>query len=124
MNEPELVAPPRRRRHSAEFKAQVIKACQQPGVSTAAIAMHYRLNANMVRTWLTAYERAAAMEYSGSSPVRPVPEFVPLQLTGPVDTAANRDIVIEVKRGAATITVRWPHASAAECAGWLQNWLR
>ena len=78
----------------------------------------------MVRTWLTAYERAAATEYSGSSPVRPVAEFVPLQLAGPADTAATRDIVIEVKRGAATITVRWPNSSAAECASWLQNWLR
>jgi len=72
MSEPDLIAPQRLRRYSAEFKAQVIKASQQPGVSTAAIALRYRLNANMVRTWLTAYERTAATEYSGSSPVRPV----------------------------------------------------
>jgi len=39
-----------RRRHSAEFKAEAIKACLQPGVSTAAVALHYRLNANMLRT--------------------------------------------------------------------------
>lgn len=124
MNEPDLIAPQRRRRHSAEFKAQVIKACQQPGVSIAAIALHYRLNANMLRTWLTAHERATAMEQPGSSAVRPVAEFIPLQLAGKPETIATQDIVIEVRRGAATITVRWPSSSAAECAGWLQNWLR
>ncbi|MBR7780409.1 transposase, partial [Undibacterium sp. BYS50W] len=41
--------PRRRRRHSAEFKAQVIQACKQPGVSIAATALRYQLNANQVR---------------------------------------------------------------------------
>ncbi|MFZ6774183.1 transposase [Undibacterium sp. SXout7W] len=45
---------PRRRRHSAEFKAQVVQACEQPGVSIAAIALHYGLNANLLRNWVTA----------------------------------------------------------------------
>ena len=124
MEDTVLVAPIRRRRHSAEFKAQVIKACQQPGVSIAAIALHYRLNANMLRTWLTAHERAAVSEQSGSSRISPVAKFVPLQLAAPTETCAMQDIVIEVRRGAATITVRWPSAAAAECAVWLQRWLR
>ena len=38
-----------RRRHDAEFKAQVIAACLQPGVSLAAIALANGLNANMLR---------------------------------------------------------------------------
>jgi hypothetical protein len=38
----------------------------------------------------------------------PAAEFVPLQL-GSADTGgAMQDIVIEVGRGAATVTVRWP----------------
>ena len=35
-----------RRRHRAEFKAAVIQACQQPGVSIAAIALANGLNAS------------------------------------------------------------------------------
>jgi transposase-like protein len=29
----------KRRRHSAEFKAKVVAACRQPGVSMAAVAL-------------------------------------------------------------------------------------
>lgn len=42
----------RNRRHSEEFKRQVIKVCLQPGVSAAAIALANQLNTNMVRTWV------------------------------------------------------------------------
>ncbi|MBR7777944.1 transposase [Undibacterium rugosum] len=47
----------RRRRHSAEFKNQVINACLQPGVSIAATSLRYGLNANMVCIWIRAHER-------------------------------------------------------------------
>lgn len=41
MNTTVCVVPPsrRRRRHSPEFKARVIAACLQPGVSVAAVAL-------------------------------------------------------------------------------------
>jgi hypothetical protein len=42
MNETEVVQPTQRRRHSKEFKAQVIRAAMQPNVSIAAVALHYR----------------------------------------------------------------------------------
>ncbi len=42
----------RRRRYSVEFKAQVVAACQGPGVSLAAIALHHKLNANLLRRWV------------------------------------------------------------------------
>ena len=41
-----------RRRHSDEFKAEVVRACRVPGVSIAAVSLSYGLNANMVRRWL------------------------------------------------------------------------
>jgi len=121
MEENNSVTPARRRRHSAEFKAQAIRACMQPGVSIAAVALHYRLNANMLRTWVSAHEgRAGARKARASA--APMAEFVPLQLAAPHETAIP-DIVIEIRRGAATITIRWPHAAATECAGWLHRWL-
>jgi transposase-like protein len=51
--EENLTLPPvRRRRHSTESKAQAVKACMQPGISIAAVALHYRLNANLLRRWV------------------------------------------------------------------------
>jgi transposase-like protein len=41
----------RRRRHSAEFKADVVAACCQLGVSTASVALAYSVNPNLVRRW-------------------------------------------------------------------------
>lgn len=95
----------------------------QPGVSIAAVALHYRLNANLLRRWVAAQEELDAAEQARQSMIVPTAEFVPLQL-GTTDAAAQQDIVIEVRRGAALITLRWPRSAAAECAGWLHGWLR
>jgi len=37
----------RRRRRSGQFKAEAVGACQQPGVSVAAVALARSLNAMM-----------------------------------------------------------------------------
>jgi len=115
--------PRRRRRHSAEFKAQVIQACKQPGVSIAATALRYQLNADQVRIWIKAHEQLTIPSMQ-IAPITTVPEFIPIPLPAPTAVTATPDIVIEIRRGAAHVTVRWPQAAAAECAGWLQNWLR
>lgn len=118
------VRPTRRRRHSAEFKAQAVKACMQPGVSIAAVALHYRLNANLLRRWVAAQEELDAAADARASMTVPSAEFIPLQLGSTESASAMQDIVIEVRRGAATITIRWPRSAAAECATWLHGWLR
>ena len=41
-----------RRVHGAEFKAQVLAECQQPGASVAAVALAHGLNVNLLRKWL------------------------------------------------------------------------
>jgi transposase len=114
----------RRRLYSAEFKAQAVNACMQPGISVAAIALHYRLNANLLRRWIVAQrELDAAVQARRTITVSPA-EFVPLQLPAPVSVSAPQDILIELRRGAALVTVRWPGSAAADCASWLQGWLR
>ena len=114
----------RRRRHSAEFKTEAINACMQPGVSTASVALHYKLNANMLRAWVAAHEGRAVPKPTRESAGMPTAEFIPLHLTSARDPVTIPDIVIEVRRGASTITIRWPQAAAADCAGWLNGWLR
>jgi transposase len=115
--------PARRRRHSTAFKAEAVKACLQPGVSIAAVALHYRLNANLLRRWVAAQEELDAAEQARQSMIVPTAQFVPLQLAT-AEATAVQDIVIEVRRGSAVVTLRWPRSAAAECASWLHGWLR
>ncbi len=126
MEENREVKPVRRRRHSAAFKAEAVGACMQPGVSIAAVALHYRLNANLLRRWVADHEPQQSDAIIPSDKPMPIKqaEFVPLQLNLPDTAASTPDIVIEIRRGAAMVTVRWPASAAAECATWLQGWLR
>jgi transposase len=121
MEENREVEPVRRRRHSAAFKAEAVRACRHPGVSIAAVALHYRLNANLLRRWVADHE--LEQPDAGIAADQPMPikqaEFVPLQLNLGDAAAGAPDIVIEIRRGAAIVTVRWPASAAAECATWL-----
>lgn len=120
------VQPVRRRRHSKEFKAEVMRAAMQPHVSVAAVALHYRLNANLVRSWITRQaKRQGGKQTSQSTDVSPA-EFVPLSLATVPNVAAapGATIEVEVRRGATTIAVRWPLSAASDCGAWLQGWLR
>ena len=50
----------RRRHHSVFFKAEAVSACQEPGVSIAAVALARGLNANFLRRWIQEAERGDA----------------------------------------------------------------
>lgn len=123
MNEEMDMPQVRRRRHSIEFKNQVVNACQQPGVSIAATALRYGLNANMVRIWIREHERISN-DPKQAVPVASLPAFVPVSLPLPAKQPEPMDIVIEIKRGATLVTVRWPSVAATKCGNWLQHWLR
>ena len=62
-----------RRRHSAEFKRQVLAECAQPGASVAGVALAHWINANLVQKW-----RRQARGDGGSAP-RVDAAFVPRQ---------------------------------------------
>ena len=126
MEENREVKPVRRRRHSAAFKAEAVRACMQPGVSIAGVALHYRLNANLLRRWVADHETQEPDVDTSAGKTMPMQPagVVPLQLNLPDTAASTPDIVIDIRRGAAMVTVRWPASAAAECATWLQGWLR
>lgn len=118
------LAPKRRRRHSPQFKAQVVQACKEPGVSVAAVALHYQVNANLVRRWLSCGNAVATNSSGCNSRMPALPEFIPLQGIAAAPAQSSQEIVVEVRRGQATATVRWPITASGECATWLQSWLR
>ena len=113
----------RRRRHSDEFKASAVAACQQPGVSMAAVAMAHGINANLLRRWVRDGETkagiAAHSEQTCEAPALPRPAFVPVTL--PRAAQPTPEIRIEVRRGPLTIAVTWPSTAASECGAWMRE---
>jgi len=117
----------RRRRHSAEFKQAVVRECLIPGISTAAVALRHRLNANMVRKWVneSAHPRPSvpmpSSTVAGGHAVSAPPAFVPVGLSTPAD---ERDIRVQWQRSGATVNVAWPASAARDGALWLRELLR
>ena len=115
-----------RRKHSAQFRAEVLKACRQADASVAAIALRNGLNANVVYRWLREEARdidAGAGSHTAIN-TRPGAEFIAVQLPPAAVASASTDIRIEVRRGASTVTLAWPLQASAQCAAWLREWLR
>ena len=108
-----------RRRHSVEFKQQVLAACAQPGASVAAVALAHGLNDNLVHKW----RRQARVDDEAAPD--DLEAFIPVTLSSPASGSVVSAAVIEVnvRRGAAVVQIRWPASAAAECATWLRAWL-
>lgn len=118
----------RRRRHSAEFKAQAVAACRKPGVSIASVALSYRLNANLLRRWVVEAEQSSPRRATTPviSPVEPragaAPAFVPVAVDE--RRGSRQEIRIEFRRGTTVVTVAWPVSAAEDCTAWLRELLR
>lgn len=120
-----LVAKPTRRtrrRHSEEFKRQVVEACMQPGVSVAAIALANGLNANYLRRWVRAQREESVpgkptSDMIESSPTAMVPVTVATS-TSPVE------IRLDVRRGGTTVQMAWPLEAATSLGQCLRELLK
>jgi transposase-like protein len=113
----------RRRKHSAQFKAEAVAACRKPGVSIAAAAMERSINANLLRRWVVDTERAEAVTVSAPKALpAPAESFIALPIAA--TSADTRPIQIEVRRGSLTVSVQWPSSAMHECASWLREVLK
>ena len=117
-----------RRRHTDEFKAQVVAACLQPGVSIAGVALANRLNANLLRNWVQAHRdqqasgvpaRLGREERSDPAHGSP-PTLVPVTLQTE-DAPSCGGIQIEIRRQETVFQITWPASEAAVCAQWLRE---
>jgi transposase len=129
-----------RRVHGAEFKAEVLAQCRQSGASVAAVAQANGLNANLVRNWmegrgLKRCGLAVTAEPARQAvvPAQPagVLRFVPVDLAetgqnvqeavcaGSPASSEPTHIHVELRRGGASLNVRWPSSQAWQCAAWL-----
>lgn len=126
-----LPAPRSRRRHSPEFKARVIEACLQPGVSVTAVAVANQLNPNFVRKWIKAHREQEPLHRNGSphgnhattGHAQKPSTFVPA--TVPSSSAeSSSDIRIEIRRQQTVVQIAWPVTQSSACAQWLRELLR
>lgn len=125
-----LPSPGRRRRYSAEFKAQIVETCNRPGTSVAAIARLHNINDNIVHRWIREAEQAAsAAAPSASVPARIEPEelracaaapFVPIQ----VSANSPERIHLELIKNGLSVRLDWPASQSQSCAQTLLMLLR
>jgi transposase len=130
-----------RRNYSAEFKAQVVAQCNEPGASVAKVAMSHGINDNLVHGWRK-LAREAAICPAMSSPAPAVaaavapavvvahahrPQFlaVPLPARLPTPSAAATPAAeVELRRGTVAVKITWPAATAVELAALVRDLLR
>ena len=130
MDTPEIQMPQagrRRGRYSDQFKRQVIAACLEPGVSTAAVSLANGLNANLVRRWVVASSQRNDTGLSKTAttlaPVHANPAFIPIKFESvpPASAIVQADIRIELQHGATTVHVHWPLSASSQCAQWVRE---
>ena len=119
-----LVAKPaarKQRRHSSEFKRQVVEASLQPGVSVAAIALANGLNANYLRRWVREHREGSKQ----SEPTREIIEASPSAVV-PVTVATNTppaEIRLDIRRGGTAVQIAWPVDAVASLGRCLRELL-
>ena len=66
------------RRYDPDKKQGLVKACLQPGVSLAGLALQYRVNANLLRKWVTGPQPRQRNVVAGGVIERATEVFVPV----------------------------------------------
>ena len=108
-----------RGRYSNEFKRELVKACEAPGVSTASVALANGVNANLLRRWVSEFRNAS---HPGRSNTRGVslgdePEFIRLEPEVPQIPAPTSKVDLVVQRGEFRVSIS---GSSSECAEFLR----
>ena len=133
-----------RRRYSSEFKAQLVAACQHPGVSVTAIAVANQINPNQVRRWIRDWKCTqilpAEIDVAGSEAISTQSialhsGLIPVEVTAALPQPGRsrgsntnchtpppaESIQVELRRGKMLLKVAWPAAQAETCALWLRG---
>lgn len=108
-----------RRVHSAEFKAQILAECRQPGASVSAMSIAHGLNTSVVHKWLIGcglkrMDDASSVVMGTTAPAL---QFVPVELLrsepGVAASAVQPDIRIELQRGGLNVKLQCAASAAA-----------
>lgn len=114
----------KRRRHSEEFRANVVMACRLPGVSVAAVALEHGLNANLVRRWIKEQaERSVISRQSVRNAVAEPLTVVPVRMESS-SAVREEEIRLDIRRGTLTVQMAWPGAEIDKLGALLKELLR
>jgi len=91
----------RRRRHSPQFKAQVLAEALQGGASLAAVAQRHNLNANLVQKWRHAAECSKTVDPT-------LPAFIALPTPAAADHVGLPEARVEFSGPQGVVRVFWP----------------
>lgn len=108
------------RSYTPQFKAELVAACQKPGMSIAALAGQHGMNANVLHRWLKEHERSGRHALAQQQVLKNTerPAFVALALPTPKVPTQSQDIRVVLSKGALTINVSWPMHAVADLASW------
>ena len=100
-------------------------ACQQSGISIAAVALARGLNASVLHRWVREAERSknpiAIRPTMPSVAMQSGESFVPVRLPS---NPAEDTIRIKVRRRGGIVSIEWPASAAHECALLLREVMR
>nr|WP_315240884.1 transposase [uncultured Albidiferax sp.] len=112
------------RTYTPEFKAELVRNCQQPGTSIAALAGEHAMNANVLHRWLKEHQRSGChqlvkpcMPTIAEAP-SPAAAFIALALPPVTPVHKEQEIKVELRKGALSMTMTWPLSAAADLADW------
>ena len=112
-----------RRTHSAQFKAQVLTACRQPGASVSAVALAHGLNVNVVRKWLAGrgMKRCASAALTQHNLAPEPMQFLPVSVSAPPLGCGqpSSEIRLDLDLGALQLKVNCARGAAAPVAALL-----
>ena len=127
----------KRRKYSAELKAQVVNECAAPGASVARVAMARGINANVVHSWR---QIARTQRSTSATPTHTPTQFVPVVMASTVPAtqdAAPASVVaastrtaapftppyieVELRRGTTTLKLLWPATACAQLGVWTRE---
>lgn len=98
-----------RRKHSEEFKQQLVERSLEPGASVAAIAQEHGINANLLFNWRRLRLRAEAPIVEEAAPPTLLPVTVQMEPAAKTNKAAAprpSSGVIEIDVGATRVRLR------------------
>ena len=122
-SEIQFPSPGRRRgRYTDEFKAQIIAACRQPGVSTSAVALANGINANLVRRWIVQSDDSSTEPKSSlkSSSPEGFVQIASRAVCADSVVASEPCLRLEIRKSDLAISLSLPMGQHSECAALLK----
>jgi transposase len=103
------------RRHSAEFKAQVVAQCLVHGASVIAVAKANGIGDSLLYSWIAKHKAPKAKSISPSK--SSAAEFIEL----PMSKVSDAPIHVELRKGSLQMSIDWPSSAAVSAAVWLRE---